>query len=216
MPVSKREKLITLAKSSRGGKVLKEKVLDSARDCVDKYQYLYVISLHNERNSILKDLRVKWKGEGTFLFAKNRVICKALEGYRPGLENLRSLLKSDPGSRRGIFLTNANPETVKSFFDQFKVEEFARSGAVAEATVKIPQGPLQFPFSLETTLRSLGMKTKLEKGSINLLQETVLCTEGEILTPEQCRLLKLFGIQSAQFHVQLHSFWHENEFTDMC
>jgi len=211
MPVSKREKLITLARSRPGGRALKEKILDSARDCVDKYQFLYVISLHNERNSILKDLRIRWKGEGTFLFAKNRVISKALDGYRPNLDQIKPLLKSEPSSRRGIFFTNADIETVQTFFKDFQVDEYARAGATADKTITIPEGPLDFPFSLEATLRGLGLQTKLQKGVVHLLQETSLCKEGEILTPEQCRLLKLFGIQSAQFFVSVHAVWTDNQ-----
>ena len=50
------------------------------------------------------------------------------------------------------------------YFAEFSEESYARAGSIAEKTVKLPDGPLDVPGSLEPQLRSLGMPIKLENG----------------------------------------------------
>lgn len=57
--------------------------------------------------------------------------------------------------------------------------------------------------SLEPELRRVGVPTRLEKGKVVLENEYVVCREGEVLDSRQTRLLKLFGVATAEFRVQL-------------
>lgn len=50
---------------------------------------------------------------------------------------------------------------------------------------------------MEPQLRQLGLKTTLVKGVPSLMDEHVLCREGEKLSSEKCRILKLLGVQMA-------------------
>lgn len=59
------------------------------------------------------------------------------------------------------------------------------------------------PHSLETTVRALGMPTRLVTGKVILDQDFVVCKEGEVLNSKQTRLLKLFGSAMAEFSVKL-------------
>lgn len=59
------------------------------------------------------------------------------------------------------------------------------------------------PHSLEPELRKLGMPTTLDKGRITLQNEYEVCKEGQVLDSRQTRLLKLFGVATAEFKVQL-------------
>jgi len=197
MPKSKRDRLITLAATRPHGKELKQQVACVAQDGVDEYERLFVVRLVNERNSLLKSLRETWKGSGRFLFAKNRVIARALDGYHPGLKGVAKGLSSSAGAlgRKGLFFTNSPVQDVVSFFQSFAFDEFSRAGAKATREVVLAAGPLEgFAFSLEPTLRQLGLKTKLNKGVVELIEEHVVCKKGQVLSPEQCRLLVSFSL----------------------
>jgi hypothetical protein len=54
-----------------------------------------------------------------------------------------------------------------------------------------------FPHSMEPQLRALGLHTTLVKGVPSLNTSHQLCKAGETLTSEQCRILKLLGVQMA-------------------
>lgn len=87
------------------------------------------------------------------------------------------------------------------FFESHEAPDYARTGSKATATVTLSGGPLeQFPHSIEPQLRALGLPTALKKGVVHLLgEEYTVCQEGDVLTSEQARILKLLGHQQAKF-----------------
>ena len=56
---------------------------------------------------------------------------------------------------------------------------------------------------MEPYFRQLGLPTKLNMQKIELLADTFVCREGDELTVEQCKILKLLGHQMAKFTLQL-------------
>lgn len=50
---------------------------------------------------------------------------------------------------------------------------------------------------MEPQLRALGLHTTLVRGVPSLNTSHQLCKTGETLTSEQCRILKLLGVQMA-------------------
>jgi mRNA turnover protein 4 len=54
-----------------------------------------------------------------------------------------------------------------------------------------------FPHSMEPQLRALGLHTTLVRGVPSLNTSHQLCKSGETLSSEQCRILKLLGVQMA-------------------
>lgn len=86
--------------------------------------------------------------------------------------------------------------------------DYARAGNKATFTVSLDPGPLaQFPHSMEPQLRQLGLPTALKKGVVTLLSDYEVCKEGDVLTPEQARVLKLFGYEMAEFKVTVKYMW---------
>lgn len=76
------------------------------------------------------------------------------------------------------------------YFNSFCHSTFAKTGDVATETVVLDKGPLSdFPFALESRLRSLGLYTRLKNGVIELEKDHVVCEEGKELTTESAQLL---------------------------
>lgn len=95
--------------------------------------------------------------------------------------------------------------------------DYARSGNRAQKDVTLDEGPLeQFTHSMEPQLRQLGLPTTLKKGTnlnteqitrsdwwwhflklyafifwgvVTLLKDYTVCKAGDVLTPEQARIL---------------------------
>ncbi|XP_063292294.1 mRNA turnover protein 4 homolog [Pelobates fuscus] len=208
MPKSKRDKKVSLTKTAKKGLQAKQSLIEELRKCVDTYQYLFVLSVENMRNNKLKDVRNAWKHSRLF-FGKNKVMMVALgkgpcDEYKDNLHKLSKCLKGEVG----VLFTNRTAQEVKEWFDQFKETDFSRAGNKATHDVVLDVGPLeQFPHSMEPQLRQLGLPTALKKGVITLLSDYEVCKEGDVLTPEQARILKLFGHQMAEFKVTLKAKW---------
>eukprot|EP00244_Chara_vulgaris_P012559 TRINITY_DN668_c0_g1_i2.p1 TRINITY_DN668_c0_g1~~TRINITY_DN668_c0_g1_i2.p1 ORF type:complete len:227 (+),score=39.25 TRINITY_DN668_c0_g1_i2:293-973(+) len=209
MPKSKRNKLVSLTVTKKRGKERKETMVGNVRECFDKYASLYVLGWENMRNTKLKELRDQFSASSRFFLGSNKVLQIALgrtqaDEEREGLHKVSELLHGD----RGLFFTNLPKDEVMRFFSEFEVYDFARLGNIATETVELEEGPLhQFPHDLEPFLRKQGMPTRLNRGVVELVGKHTVCKEGQSLTPEASRILRLLGVKMAPFHIHLVARW---------
>lgn len=209
MPRSKRDKKISLTKTERKGLQWKQQIVEDIRNCVDKYPNIFLFSVQNMRNNLLKELRSEWKKDSRFIFGKNRVMQLGLgkSEAEEKEENLHKLAVRLRG-QCGLLFTDRNEDEVIEWSKQYSALEYARSGFIATETIVLPEGPLEdFSHAIEPHLRSLGMPTKLEKGIVKLYKEHTVCTEGKLLTPEQARILKLIAKPMATFSLEIKCSW---------
>ncbi|XP_045144718.1 mRNA turnover protein 4 homolog [Echinops telfairi] len=206
MPKSKRDKKI-LTKTAKKGLELKQNLIEELQKCVDTYKYLFIFSVANMRNSKLKDIQNAWKHNRMF-FGKSKVMMVALgrspsEEYKDNLPQVSRKLKGDLGR---LLFTNQTKEEVNEWFTKFMEMDYA--GNKASFSVSLDPGPLeQFPHSVEPQLRQLGLPNALKKGVVTLLSDYEVCKEGDVLTPEQARVLTLFGYEMAEFKVTIRYMW---------
>ena len=131
-----------------------------------------------------------------------------------------SLLNPHLTGTVGLVFSPRPPEEIQTYFSNFRPYDFARADTVATRTFTIPAGTVyslagEIPIeedvplahSIEPTLRKLGVPTRLVKGKIELENEYVVCREGEVLGSGQTTLLKMFGVATAVFAVEIRAYW---------
>lgn len=214
MPKSKRDRKVTLTKTSKkGGLEFKQGLIDRIRQCVDANSNLFVFSVDNMRNNHLKAVREAWKNDkrkATFFMCKNRVMALALgreeaDEYNENLHKVARLLR---GPNRGLMFTNEAQRVVEDFFEVYEEPDFLRTGGTSLEDVEIPEGPLsQFGHAMEPHLRALGLPTALKKGVIHLIKNHIVCKQGERLSAEQAQILKLMDYKHASFKMDIIASW---------
>ncbi|ORX64550.1 hypothetical protein BCR32DRAFT_231763 [Anaeromyces robustus] len=216
MPKSKRSKLVSLTKTQKKGREEKELLVEQIQKCVDKFQYIWVFNINNMRNYYLKEVRSDWN-TSRFFFGKNKIMAKALgntpeEEYKENLSKLAERLVGNVG----LLFTDASPKEIQEYFENFKKEDYARSGFIATYDFVVPAGPvtrgvdkLPFPSNMEPQLRQLGLPTTLKTGVVTCLYDYTVCKKGDSLSPEQAQLLKHFFIQMAEFKVTLKCYYKD-------
>jgi hypothetical protein len=110
---------------------------------------------------------------------------------------------------------NKTRAEVLKYFSSYCVNDFARSGSTATDTVILDAGALQqdtFPHTMLEPLRALGLPVELKNGVVFLTNEHTACSDGDVLTPEQCKVLKLFGHELAEFKLTLLAAWSNSKF----
>lgn len=214
MPKSKRDKKVSLTKTTKKGLKAKQLLVEEIRNSVDKFKFIYVFTTPNMRNSQLKSIRADMKEDSRFFFGKNKVMTLGLgrkksEEVEKDLHLISKYLKG----QCGLLFTNKPQEEVTEYFNNYVVYDYARSGFIATETVTLPEGPLpEFPHSMEPQLRQLGLSTSLQKGIVTLTKEHTVCKKGKALTPEQARILKLIDKKMAEFRVVLLCMWSKEGF----
>ena len=131
-----------------------------------------------------------------------------------------SLLSPHLTGSVGLLFTPRNPTSILEYFASFCPLDFARAGTVASRDFTLPAGTLysrggEIPesedgpigHSVEPGLRKLGVPTRLVKGRVELEQDFQVCKEGQILGSGQTTLLKMFGIATAEFKVDIRAYW---------
>jgi mRNA turnover protein 4 len=132
--------------------------------------------------------------------------------HLPNTHLLSSRLRGDVG----LLFTSRDPGSVIAHFSAFTETDYARAGTPATRSFTIPAGTVYsragevgaaddvpMAHSMEPELRRLGVPSRLERGKVVLEGEYEVCREGQVLDSRQTRLLKLFGVATAEFKVQL-------------
>ncbi|KAJ1952737.1 mRNA turnover and ribosome assembly protein [Dipsacomyces acuminosporus] len=222
MPRAKRAQVVALTKTKSKGREGRREVMDKVREAAESYDYVWVFSVENMRNSYLKDVRRKF-GTSRFFFGSNRVMAKALgnteeEEIKDGMHRISECLTGEVG----LLFTNNDVDYVKKAFDEFEADDYARSGTIATYKVTVPAGEVlrgyvkePFPNNMEPQLRELGMPTLLKQGKIIIDSEYVICDVGDKLTPQQAQLLKHFWEKMAIFKIRLLAYLHNGDFTNL-
>ncbi|KAF6222175.1 hypothetical protein HO133_001261 [Letharia lupina] len=220
MPKSKRAKVVHMSKTTKKGKELTIRLYANIQECIPKYPYIYVFSVHNMRNTYLKDVRTQLSDSRLF-FGKTKVMAVAL-GLSPETEPYpqTSLLTPHLHGSVGLLFSPRPPSAILSYFSTFVPLDFARAGGTASRSFVLPAGMLYsrggdipeeedvpLAHSVEPHLRKLGLPTRLVKGKVELDGEFVVCREGEVLGSGQTTLLKMFGVAMAEFRVGVEAHW---------
>ncbi|KFY72416.1 hypothetical protein V499_07462 [Pseudogymnoascus sp. VKM F-103] len=220
MPKSKRAKVVHLTQVDKKGKELTLKLFANVQESIDKYKYIFVFSVDNMRNTYLKKVRADLSDSRLF-FGKTKVMAKAL-GSTPetAYQTNTHLLAPYLAGNVGLLFTDRSPEDVSAHFAANTPTDFARAGTRATRRFAIPEGivyslggevaaesDVPMAHGLEPELRRLNVPTSLSKGKITLQNEYEVCREGQVLDSRQTRLLKLFGVATAEFRVRVVAYW---------
>ncbi|KRZ05878.1 mRNA turnover protein 4 -like protein, partial [Trichinella zimbabwensis] len=212
MPRSKRDKEVSLTVVKKKGREGKEKLVEEVQRCIDAYKSVLVFSVESFRTAQMNQVRHVFKENSRFFFGRNKVLAIALgripsEEYKQNLCKLSSALLG----QRGLMFSNLSVDDIIRDLKKLEQPEFARSGNKATETITISAGPLeQFQFTIEPLLRKLGLPVKLEKGVVIMEQDFVVCKKDCILTPEQAKILELFGIRLAKFKLKPILAWYDD------
>ena len=64
----------------------------------------------------------------------------------------------------------------------------------------------QFPSSMESQFRQLGLKIKLDNEKFVMLDDFIVCQEGKPLNADQSKMIKHLGIQMDEFKINLQAY----------
>lgn len=213
--LSKRNKVITLAKTKKKDKSLKTKTFETTQKLLQSYARVFALSLKDFKTAAFQQIREMWR-DSKFVMGKTRVLQKALgktaeDALLPNSHQLAKVRSRQwlVGSCALLF-TNRSEAEVVSFFTSFSQEGFLHAGAMAPEDVIIPAGTgtfSRYSNSIEPYLRKLGLPTRLHNAEIHVLTTYTVCRTGEQLSPEQCRILKLLDRKLGEFTIIPQAVW---------
>ena len=136
--------------------------------------------------------------------------------YATGLSSLTTHLHGE----NSLLFSHLPPTSLLPILDAFHPFSPSRTSTPAPLTLTLPAGvvysnpttvmpedDVPLAHSLEPTIRGLGVPSRLVKGKILLENEYTVCKEGEMLDGKQARVLRVFGVERAEFGLRVLAWW---------
>merc|ERR1719171_3456379 len=92
----------------------------------------------------------------------------------------------------GFIFTNGDLDSIKEVIDEFQKPAAAKAGVIAPCSCTIPKGPTGLDPAQTSFFQALNIATKINKGSIEIINDTEVIKEGcKVGTSEAALLSKL-------------------------
>jgi len=170
-------------------KAMVERVARLSKD----YPVLAVTRLSKVRSAQLMAVRKVLRGNAEIVVVKNKLAVLGLK--RAGLKNADELLKNLHGQNALIF-SKQDPFKLFLLLEKNRVNLAARAGDIAPADIVVPAGNTgQQAGPVLSEFREAGIKTKIEAGSIQVVEDSVVAKPGTQISPKLASLLSRLGIK---------------------
>ena len=191
MPKSKRNRVVPLSKvTKKGPGEKKERQVKNIHKYLKQYKYCYAFTYKNMTNIAMNSLKEYFK-DSVFMIGKNHVMQVGLgkteeEESKQGSSNLNKYLKGNCGNVGSV---SNQTLILKRGFDEHLAD---------------------FPSSMESQFRQLGMNIKIDDGKFCLLDDYIVCQKGKELTPDQSKMCKHLNIYLDEFKIFIKAYLGNN------
>lgn len=189
----------------------KKKLVSDLKDLMNKYSVVAVVDMQNLPSPQLQVIRKKLRSSAHMLMAKKRLIRLAIEDVSKTKEGFKELENNLSGMPALLF-TNQNPFKLYSVIAANKSPALAKPGQIAPNDITIRAGPTSFaPGPIISELASVGIKTGVVNGKLEIKADVVIVHEGEEIKPKVSEVLGRLGITPMEIGINLKACY-ENGF----
>ena len=112
----------------------------------------------------------------------------------------------------GLLFIRDDFEGIKSKIEEFRQPAAARAGAVAQSDVMIDAGPTSLDPSQTSFFQALGISTKIQKGTIEILSSLQIVKQGERVPASAAALLGKLNIKPFAYGIELTKVYDQGQF----
>jgi len=186
----------------------KAKQIEEIGNIMHQHKVIALASLHKVRAAQLQELRKKLQNDAYLQVIKNtlmkRVIAQSKD--KPNLEKLEENLT---GSTIYLF-TNLNPFKLVLLLEKSKAITTAKAGDTAAFDVVVPAGNTgQPPGPIISQLGAVGLKTRIESGSVWINKDTLVVKKGETISQRLAAVLSKLGIKPVEAGLVLKTVYDD-------
>jgi len=159
----------------------------------DEYPKCFVVGVDNVGSKQMQQIRIALRGKAVILMGKNTMMRKALRGHvekNPNLEKLLPVIRGNVG----FVFTNEDLVFVRDMIVTNKVRAPARAGALAPLNVIVPAQNTGLGPEKTSFFQALNIPTKIQKGTIEIIQDVKLVKEGDRVGMSDATLLNMLNI----------------------
>jgi large subunit ribosomal protein LP0 len=163
-------------------------------DLINKYNQILIVCADNVGSNHMQGIRKSLRGKAEILMGKNTMIRKAIKGQlekNPGLENLQHWVRGNVG----FVFTSQDLKDIRDLVANNKLCAPARVGAIAPCDVFLPAGNTALDPSQTNFMQALNIATRINKGTIEIINQVHLIKKGEKVGSSEATLLQKLDIK---------------------
>ena len=189
----------------------KKAVVKRIADLIKKYPIIGSLNMESLPAAQLQRMKGQLRDKVEMLMTKRRLMKLAIEQAKTekkGIEKIEEHLKGMPA----LLFTKENPFTLFKILKKSKSKAPAKGGQIAPADIIVKAGPTSFaPGPVIGELGALGIKSKVEEGKIAIIEDSVVCKEGEEISAALAGMLTRLGIEPMQIGLDLVAVYEKGD-----
>lgn len=154
----------------------------------------------------ISDIRIALRGKAEIVHGKNTMIRKCIrdmiaksEEERADWESIIPVMKGN----LGFIFTNDDMSDVCNILKDFVKPAAAKAGVIAPVSVLIPKGPTGLDPAQTSFFQALNIATKIDKGTITIINDVKVITEGLKVGQSEAALLQKLGVRPFEYGLRL-------------
>jgi len=169
-------------------------------ECLNKYSRAFLVDADFVGSKQISDIRIALRGKAEMVFGKNTMIRRCIrnlcaDGEHPEWEQIVAIMRGN----LGFIFTNGELDDIQAVIDEFQKPAAAKAGVIAPMSCTIPKGPTGLDPAQTSFFQALNIATKINKGSIEIINDTEVIKEGNKVGSSEAALLAKLGVKPFQY-----------------
>jgi len=184
----------------------KQREVDELVDLLEAHDSVGVVNVTGIPSKQLQDMRRGLHGQAALRMSRNTLLVRALEEVDDGLEDLTQYIQGEVG----LVATNDNPFGLFQQLEASKTPAPINAGEVAPNDIVIPEGDTGIdPGPFVGELQTIGANARIQEGSIQVLEDSVVTEEGDVVSDDVANVLSELGIEPKEVGLDLRGVYSE-------
>jgi len=170
---------------------------------LEEYSRILIVSADNVGSSQMQQIRKALRGKNAvLLMGKNTMTRTAIRDHLPKAPLLEGILPHLKGNV-GMVFTNGDLADIRARLTELKIRAAAKAGSIAPIEVIVPAGSTYLEPTKTSFFQALSIPSKINRGSIEIINDIHLLTVGQKVSLSQAALLQMLGIKPFQYGLKV-------------
>jgi len=187
----------------------KSEYFEKLHKLLQDYNRILIVLCDNIGSSHMQRIRRELRGKAVLLMGKNTMIRKVIRTHLETNPQWESILPWITGNIGMVFTNDPDLKKIRDICLASKVPAAAKAGIKAPADVVIPKGVTTLEPTKTSFLQALNIASKINKGTIEILQDVHLIKRGEKVGSSEATLLQMLDIRPFEYGLQMIAVYDE-------
>jgi len=170
---------------------------------LQEYHKILIVICDNIGSAHMQRIRRSLRGKAVLLMGKNTMRRKAIRLHLEENPDWEGILPYITGNIGLVFTNDDDLRGIRNICLESKVPAAAKAGIKAPSDVVIPKGITQLEPTKTSFLQALNIASKINKGTIEILQDVQLIKKGDKVGSSEATLLQMLDIRPFEYGLQM-------------